>query len=63
MKSATSTDIAKENAKLKKLLSDLRPGLAVYASQQNVEWWLDVVARVDSALGYPPACLKSNRSA
>ena len=53
----------REIAKLKKLLTDLRPGLAVYAKQQNVEWWDKVVARVDAALGYPPAFPKSNRSA
>ena len=60
---ASSTDRAKEIAKLKKLLSDLRPGLAVYAEHTNSPWWYKVVARVDAALGNPPAFPRSNRSA
>lgn len=54
---------SREVAKLKKLLTDARPGLAVYARQVNVPFWDEVVARVDVALGNPPAFRKDNRSA
>lgn len=50
-------------ASLKKLLKDIRPGLAVYARQTNDEWWRQKVAEVDRALGNPPEFPPSNRSA
>lgn len=50
-------------ASLKKLLKDIRPGLAVYAKQTNDEWWRKKVAEVDRALGNPPEFPPSTRSA
>lgn len=48
---------------LKKLLTDARPGLAVYARTVNDPFWDKVVVRVDEALGNPPAFRQDNRSA
>lgn len=58
-----STPCGREVAKLKKLLADARPGLAVYARTVNVPFWDKLVADVDAALGNPPAFRKNNRSA
>ncbi len=44
---------------LKRLLKDIRPGLAVYAKQTGDAWWKKKVAEVDRAVGNPPAFLPS----
>lgn len=50
-------------ALLKNLLRAIRPGLAVYAKQQNDPFWTKQLADVDRELGNPPAFPPDNRSA